>query len=150
MPLNYVSIGYTEHEKEMLADAEQAIEKADMWEYMKEEPRDGGGYMFSDDAELKAIYKNIKYDGHSGSSMGWTMRQMQQLARLGIDEFCAWKSGMRIGPEVVAPVRQPRTAEMDTKVINAYNELKAFQRAPKWASDYATLYPACIANLKFA
>ena len=81
--------------------------------------------------------------------MGWTMRTMQVLARMGTDEFCSWKSGMRIGPEVKEPVRQARTKEMDDKVIFEYKNVKPFKRVPKWASEYATLYPAIIANLKF-
>jgi hypothetical protein len=149
MPLNYCSIGFTEEENKMLQDAELAIEKAGAWEYMKMEPADGGGFMFSDDDELKAIYQHIQYDGHSGSSMGWTMRQMQKLAILGGDEFCAQKSGMRIGPEVIAPPKTPRTPEMDTKVLNEYKNVKPFKRVPKWASDYATLYPQLVATLKF-
>lgn len=147
MPLNYVSIGFTDFENEMLQDAENAIEKAGAWEFMKTDPGEGG-YMFGDSPELREIYKNIKYDGHSGSSMGWTMRTMQVLARLGTDEFCAWKSGMRIGPEVKEPDRQARTAEMDAKVLEEYKNVKPFKRVPKWARDYATLYPALIANLK--
>lgn len=148
MPLNYVSIGFTTHENEMLQDAELAIDKANAWEYMKTDPGEGG-YMFGDSPELREIYKNIKYDGHSGSSMGWTMRTMQILARKGIDEFCSWNSEVRIGPEVKAPNRQARTPEMDKKVVDEYKNVKPFKRVPKWASDYATLYPQIIANLKF-
>jgi len=148
MPLNYVSIGFTEHENEMLQDAENAIEKAQMWEFMKTDPGEGG-YMWGDGPELKAIYSNIKYDGHSGGSMGWTMRTMQVLARMGTDEFCAWKSGMRIGPEVKEKVVQKRTKEMDKKVVEEYNNVKPFKKVPKWASEYATLYPQVVANLKF-
>lgn len=132
----------------MLQDAENAIEAAGMWEYMKTEPGEGG-YMFADDNELREIYSYIKYDGHSGASMGWTMRMMQRFARMGANEFCAWKSGMRIGPEVVAPEKTPRTPEMDKKVIDEYKNVKPFKKVPKWASDYATLYPQIVANLKF-
>jgi len=148
MPINYCSIGFTEEENKMLQDAQTAIDKADQWEYMKTEPG-SGGYMFSYDNQLKEINQHIEYNGHSGASFGWTMRQMQLLARLGIDEFCAQKSGMRIGPEVIAPQKTPRTPEMDTKVINAYNNVEPFKRVPKWASDYATTYPEIIAHLKF-
>ena len=147
MPLNYCSIGYSDQENEMLQDAERAIETAGMWEYMKTEPGEGG-YMYGGDPELKAIYQHIKYEGHSGSSMGWTMRQMQCLAREGIDEFCA-KRSMRIAAEMKEPDRQPRTPEMDAKVLEEYKNVKPFKRVPKWARDYATLYPAIIANLKF-
>jgi hypothetical protein len=38
---------------------------------------------------------------------------------------------------------------MDDKVIYEYKNVKPFKRVPKWASEYATLYPAIIANLKF-
>jgi len=148
MPLNYCSIGFSDFENEMLQDAEMAIEKADAWEYMKTEPGEGG-YMFCNDPQVTEISKNIKYDGHSGASFGWTMRVMQQLARLGTDEFCAQKSGMRVGPEVKEKVVQKRTKEMDKKVIEEYNNVKPFKKVPKWASDYATLYPQVIANLKF-
>jgi hypothetical protein len=56
---------------------------------------------------------------------------------------------MRIGPEVKEPERQKRTKDMDDKVIYEYKNIKPFKRVPKWASEYATLYPAIIANLKF-
>lgn len=149
MPLNFASLGYTEHENEMLQDAENAINKADMWEYMKLEPGEGG-YMYGDDDQLREIYKHIKYDGHSGSSMGWTMRVMQQLAQLGIDEFCARRSNMpRIRTDHVVPSNSPvRSAEMDAKVLEVYKNLKPFQRTPKWAAEYAMHYPQLIANLK--
>ena len=42
-----------------------------------------------------------------------------------------------------------KTKEMDDKVVFEYKNVKPFKRVPKWASEYATLYPAIIANLKF-
>ena len=149
MPLNYCSIGYTEEENKMLQEAENAIEKTGAWEYVKRgpsEPRYGWG--MSTDPEMLAIFELIKFD-HSGTTIGWTMGQMQELAILGGDEFCALKSGMRIGPEVKAPEKTPRTPEMDKKVIDEYKNVKPFKRVPKWASDYATLYPQLVATLKF-
>ena len=50
--IDFISLGYTTDEQEMLQDAYQAIEKANMWDYMKGEPRGGGGYTFTDDEEL--------------------------------------------------------------------------------------------------
>jgi hypothetical protein len=85
--IDYISLGYTQDEQEMLQDAYQAIEKANMWEYMKGEPRGGGGYTFTDDEELRAINRNLEYYGHTGFSFGWTMRTMQTLARKGEEKF---------------------------------------------------------------
>lgn len=92
MPFNYCSIGFSEEDNIMLQDAENAINLADKWDYMRTEPG-SGGYMFADDSELREIYKHIKYDGHSGASMGLTMRVMQQIAILGIDEFSRRRTG---------------------------------------------------------
>jgi hypothetical protein len=85
--IDYISLGYTQDEQEMLQDAYQAIEKTKMWEYMKKEPRGGGGYTFTDDEELRAINRNLEYVGHTGFSFGWTMRTMQNIARLGEEGF---------------------------------------------------------------
>jgi hypothetical protein len=85
--IDYVSLGYTTDEQEMLQDAYQAIEKVNMWDYMKGEPRGGGGYMFTDDEELRLIHRHLEYDGHSGASFAWAMRTMQNIARLGEEGF---------------------------------------------------------------
>ena len=84
--IDYISLGYSQSEQEMLEDAYQAIEKTNMWDYMKKEPT-GKGYMFSDDEELRLINRHLEYQGHSGSSFAWTMRTMQQIARLGEEKF---------------------------------------------------------------
>jgi hypothetical protein len=83
--IDYISLGYDEDEQEMLQDAYQAIEKTKMWDYMKGEPR--GGYTFTDDEELRIINRHLEYTGHSGFSFGWTMRTMQNIARLGEEKF---------------------------------------------------------------
>jgi hypothetical protein len=84
--IDFLSLGYSPDEHEMLADAYRAIEKAKMWEYMKQEPS-GGGYTFTDDEELRSINRYIEYTGHSGSSFSWAMRTMQLLARKGETVF---------------------------------------------------------------
>lgn len=69
----------------MLEDSYHAIENTNMWNYMKKEPV--GGYTFTDDEELRIINRYLEYQGHSGSSFAWTMRIMQQIARLGEEKF---------------------------------------------------------------
>ena len=83
--IDFISLGYSQSEQEMLEDAYEAIEKVKMWEYMKKEPV--GGYTFTDDEELRLINRHLEYTGHSGFSFGWTMRTMQQIARLGEEKF---------------------------------------------------------------
>jgi hypothetical protein len=75
------------NDKEMLQNAWTAITQLDLWDYMK---RDTDSYMMSSDPEINIITKKMEelgYDGHSGSSFGWTMRQMQHIAQYGEDDF---------------------------------------------------------------
>lgn len=75
------------NDKEMLQNAWTAITQLDLWDYMK---RDTDSYMMSSDPEINIITKKMEelgYDGHSGSSFGWTMRQMQHIAQHGEDDF---------------------------------------------------------------
>ncbi len=75
--------------REMFDDAYNAIEAVwGGWEFMERDPGEGG-FMFSGDPYSAAIQKNMKYDGHSGASYGWTMRVMQKIARVGWDRFVA-------------------------------------------------------------
>jgi len=69
--------------REMLQNAWTAITQLDLWDYMK---RDTESYMLSSDTEIDIIHKKMEalgYDGHSGSSFGWTLRQMQYIAQNG-------------------------------------------------------------------
>lgn len=69
--------------KEMLINAWNAITQLNLWDYMK---LDTYSYMFSCDNEITLISKKMEelgYNGHSGCSFGWTMRQMQYIAQNG-------------------------------------------------------------------
>jgi hypothetical protein len=72
----------------MCDDAYKAITIAEAWDFVKGDPGDGG-FMFSSSPYSAAITKAMKYDGHSGASYGWTMRVMQQIARVGWEQFVA-------------------------------------------------------------
>lgn len=73
----------------MFDDAYKAIDSVfGAWEFVERDPG-SGGFMFSSDPHSVAISKAMKYDGHSGASYGWTMRVMQQIARVGWDRFVA-------------------------------------------------------------
>lgn len=74
-------------DKLMLENAWLALTETDMWDFVAEEI---DSFMWSDDPRIYVITNKMSelgYDGHSGSSFGLTMRNMQYLARHGIHKF---------------------------------------------------------------
>ena len=56
----------------------------DVWDYLsKYSPEEGKGFMFSSDAIVSQIVNEMEVS-HSGSSMGWTMRQLELIAKAGL------------------------------------------------------------------
>jgi len=54
----------------------------DTWNYLKTyTPEADKGFMFSNDATIDRIGQYMEV-GHSGSSYGWTMRQLQRIAHM--------------------------------------------------------------------
>ena len=79
---------YDSNNRIMLKNAHQAITNAEGWVWMKN--FQGQSFMFSKDAMIDKISQNmvaLGYDGHSGSSYGWTMRCMEHLAKNGKEAF---------------------------------------------------------------
>jgi len=73
--------------RNMLVNAWNAITELDLWNYMNQ---DTISYMWSDDPEICSIIQKMEqlgYDGHSGASFGWTMRQMQYIAKNGERQY---------------------------------------------------------------
>ncbi|MEC7840163.1 MAG: hypothetical protein VX777_09015 [Chlamydiota bacterium] len=66
-----------------LTNAYNAVEKLDAWSYFDKEPSGKMGYMLSSDIQLREIGKELELDGHSGASMGETMRWMQKIRQMG-------------------------------------------------------------------
>lgn len=59
------------------------------WTYLRDTPpSDKTGYMFSDNPMFSAILDNMQV-GHSGTSYGWTMRNLQYIATHGMDAYVA-------------------------------------------------------------
>lgn len=76
-----------ENSREMLVNAWNAITEVDMWNYMR---NDCYSYMLSDDKQISIIsdkMEELGYNGHSGCSFGWTMRQMQYIAKHGEEKY---------------------------------------------------------------
>ena len=73
--------------KEMLVNAYQAITQTETWDFVKQ---DCESFMFSNDPKIWVISNkmaDLGYDGHSGSSFGCTMRDMQYIAQNGEKKF---------------------------------------------------------------
>jgi len=69
--------------REMLRNAYSAISLTESWDFAK---KDIDSFMFSNDPRIDIISNKmceLGYTGHSGSSFGWTMRQMQYIAQNG-------------------------------------------------------------------
>ena len=72
----------------MLKNAHQAITLTEYWDYMR--TFNEQSFMFSNNPAVSAIIKTMSelgYDGHSGCSFAWTMRQMEFLAKNGKEVY---------------------------------------------------------------
>lgn len=79
--------GMSEHTKMMVQDGIDAVTSLEMWDWLKTyEPEEARGFMFSNHPNLKKITDRM-YSGHSGSSYGWTMVQLQFIAKNGFDSY---------------------------------------------------------------
>jgi hypothetical protein len=59
------------------------------WSYLRDNPpSESTGYMFANNPVFNAINGNMQV-GHSGSSYGWTMRNLQYIATHGLDAYIA-------------------------------------------------------------
>ena len=73
--------------KAMLINAFQAVSQTESWDFMK---KDCESFMFSMDPSVLIISKKMAqlgYNGHSGSSFGCIMRDMQYIAKYGEEKF---------------------------------------------------------------
>jgi hypothetical protein len=78
---------YDAFEIEMLTDAYEAITACDMWDWLRVySPEEDKGFMFGNHPNQERINKEMKFDGHSGASYGWTMRVMEDIAKRGWED----------------------------------------------------------------
>ncbi len=68
------------NDREMVQDAYEAAVKLELLDAIKNlNPQNG--FMFTNSQVIDKISANLKYGGHSGSSFGWTMREVEYLAK---------------------------------------------------------------------
>jgi hypothetical protein len=76
--------------RNMYVDAHKAISTCELWDWMARFNPGHGGFMFGENPrELQRINEIIDNGpiGHSGSSYGITMRNMQYIAKYGYNRF---------------------------------------------------------------
>ncbi len=84
-PGDFGKLGYNSYEVAMLDDAYKAVTSANMWSYLAN--YNFPSFMYKSPFEINRIDSLMKYDGHSGSSYGWTMRSMETIAKRGWAAF---------------------------------------------------------------
>jgi len=73
--------------RDMIENAYMAVNQLELWPFMK---KDCESYMLSNGPEIWRItdkMAELGYDGHSGFSFAWTMRQIQSIAKHGEKKF---------------------------------------------------------------
>lgn len=89
LPGDFASLPLGEHEKKILTDAYAAVSVTPGgWDFLRTfVPASTEGFMFSRHPILTDISQNMSYDGHSGASYGWVMRNMEAIAKKGWDAY---------------------------------------------------------------
>lgn len=78
--INWIERYPDEHRRMMVQDAYETASKLELLNEIKTlNPKNG--YMFTENIIIDKILKNLKYEGHSGYSFGWTMRQVEYLVK---------------------------------------------------------------------
>ena len=81
-----------EHTRRMVSNGYQAVEQLELWSWLKSfEPEDNEGFMFSSNGNISRIVEKMESlpdpPGHSGSSFAITMRQLEFIAKHGMDKY---------------------------------------------------------------
>lgn len=144
----FLALGFDAHDATMLQDAYDAITKADMWEYMRLPTTPGkDGFMFSAAIELAAINAEMVYDGHSGASYAWVMRQMEAIAKKGWDVYREQVAVQRAMDQLKAEERALRRRVEEARAMPTYGSVCHCRAARGYTSGWCGVagggVPAC-------
>ena len=78
--INWIHHYPDEHSRMMVKDAYDVAVSLELLDEIKNINPERG-FMFTSSPIIDKISKNLKYDGHSGCSFGWTMRQLEYIAK---------------------------------------------------------------------
>ena len=127
---DFASLGLDEHSVTMLTRAFTFVnETPGGWEVLAQPDIPGpNGFMFSSDNRLNELSRKIGDDnemGHSGASYGWTMRNMESIAKKGWDGYCLlFKNRKNPSPqnaELIAAKKQIADLEERIRKLEAEN-----------------------------
>jgi hypothetical protein len=81
----------TESEREMLADAYEAVTLEDQWDFMRTDPGKAG-FVYSRDIKVVKIFMRMKIKNHNVQTLMIVMRNMAKIATEGWETYVdAWK-----------------------------------------------------------
>ena len=86
------------HTRSMISIGYTAIDKLELWDWLKTyEPE--SGFMFSSHPNINRIMQKMESlpdpPGHSGCSFGITMRQLEYIAKEGLDQYKVYVTSPR-------------------------------------------------------
>lgn len=76
------------NDREMLENAVLTINQLELWDWLRK--FDNDSFMYSSDPNIQRTIRKMEengYSGHSGSSFGCTMRNLQYIAKHGYDNW---------------------------------------------------------------
>lgn len=78
------------HNRRMVSSAYKVVQNMGEWDFIRRyDPSEDTGYMSDSNERINAIKHSIdeEYQGHSGASMGCTMREIQFIAKNGFNAY---------------------------------------------------------------
>jgi len=80
------------HTRSMVSNGYTAVSQLELWNWMKEyTPENNNGFQFSEHPYIYRIAAKMESlpnpPGHSGSSFGCTMRELEYIAKNGLDKY---------------------------------------------------------------
>jgi hypothetical protein len=122
--------------RNMLDSMYKAVTVTENWENLKVDPGEGG-FMFSSDPRTSQTVGEITdadaYKGHSGSSFGWTIRNMQKIAKSGWKAYYANHIKKQLEDEVA---KHNALYEEAKTLYNAVNARYLKQTTPELIEHY--------------
>lgn len=133
IPRGDFSFIYDDATRIYLKDAWQAIEKTNTWDDLKSKDVPGeGGFMFSSHPVIKKIYSGMDDSlGHSGATFGWTMRQMEYIAKDGwetwVEEVLKNREGKKKSMEEKNKDYKKKIESLENKVFTLEDEIRSLR-----------------------
>lgn len=126
------------HERRMISTAYQVVSNMEKWDYLHRFDPGDSGFMLTRDTIAVDIMNNVErsYQGHSGCSMGCTMRVIQMIAEVG---YRRYRKKYLNKPDDDEPDIQPTVVESDFPETNDESENNPAENVDEVAYEYLAL-----------